>query len=257
MPKGVLPELLIDKSEINEEMRLIKNSDTYYITPSAKIYKEYPNNKYYLKSLMLNKCTGYLQVNLLMKDGTHKTKRVHRLLAETYIPNPNNYSVVGHWDNNKTHNTLDNLYWTTTQENTKKAYDDGLMIDLKPYTEKPIIMFNTYTNEVIKEYSSITNASKDTGIHYKSITHHLKNKSWVTTPYYFRFKDDENLSPPPIIIQYDLKTHNEIGRFLSSKDAERKTGINYRTILDQCKLNKPPQWSKSNTYFLYANKEVS
>lgn len=42
---------------------------------------------------------------------------LHRLLALTFIPNPNNYPCVGHWDDNRRNNDLSNLYWTTYKEN--------------------------------------------------------------------------------------------------------------------------------------------
>lgn len=54
--------------------------------------------------------------------------RVHILLAKAFLynPNPKIYKIVGHKDNDKHNNDLSNLYWTTNQENTQKAVDDGL-----------------------------------------------------------------------------------------------------------------------------------
>lgn len=59
---------------------------------------------------------GYRRVNL-SKDGVQKSELVSRLVAKTYIPNPNNYPEVGHNDDCKLNNSVDNLYWTTRQEN--------------------------------------------------------------------------------------------------------------------------------------------
>ena len=47
---------------------------------------------------------------------------VHRIVAETFIPNPNNYPCVNHIDNNKQNNAIKNLEWCTFQENTINAY---------------------------------------------------------------------------------------------------------------------------------------
>ena len=59
---------------------------------------------------------GYYKV-YLRKDIKLYQKRVHRLLAETYIPNPDNLLFVDHKDRNTKNNSLSNLRWVTHQEN--------------------------------------------------------------------------------------------------------------------------------------------
>ena len=68
---------------------------------------------------------GYLKVGLT-KEGKQKYKFVHRLVAETFIPNPNNYPIVNHIDGDKTNNHISNLEWCTQQYNVKHAYKNGL-----------------------------------------------------------------------------------------------------------------------------------
>ena len=63
-----------------------------------------------------NNTGGYLSVDLY-KNGTRKKKRVHRLVAEVFIPNPNNYSEINHKDENKTNNHVENLEWCTSKYN--------------------------------------------------------------------------------------------------------------------------------------------
>jgi len=51
---------------------------------------------------------------------------VHRLLAEVFIPNPNNYPIINHLDGIKSNCAISNLEWTTYSLNQKHAYDTGL-----------------------------------------------------------------------------------------------------------------------------------
>ena len=66
---------------------------------------------------------GYLRVKI--NGSTHL---VHRLVALTYIPNPENKPCVCHKDNNRTNNRVENLYWGTVKENMSQASRDGRML---------------------------------------------------------------------------------------------------------------------------------
>lgn len=60
---------------------------------------------------------GYYEVSLC-KEGKHKTFTIHRLVAMTFIPNPQNYPCVNHKSEIKTDNRVDNLEWVTQKENS-------------------------------------------------------------------------------------------------------------------------------------------
>ena len=61
---------------------------------------------------------GYKKINLVNDNGEGITHRVHRLIAEYFIPNPNNKPIIDHIDNNKSNNNVNNLRWVTLQENS-------------------------------------------------------------------------------------------------------------------------------------------
>lgn len=77
------------------------------------------------KPTMLN--TGYLYVGLYDKPRK-EMKSVHRIVAETFIPNPDGKTEVNHINGDKTDNRIENLEWVTPKENTNHAIANGLKI---------------------------------------------------------------------------------------------------------------------------------
>lgn len=63
----------------------------------------------------------------LWKDGVHEMKSVHRLVADAFVPNPENLPEVNHIDGNPLNNYVDNLEWITHRDNVIHAYTNGLI----------------------------------------------------------------------------------------------------------------------------------
>ena len=68
--------------------------------------------------------TGYYQVSIHHKGKRH-FRYVHRLVAEAFIPNPNNLPQVNHKDGDKLNNNVNNLEWVSNKQNTQHGYDNG------------------------------------------------------------------------------------------------------------------------------------
>lgn len=65
----------------------------------------------------VGKCVYYKYVQLY-KDGRYKMKYVHRIMAECFLPNPDNLPIINHKDEDGTNNRLDNLEWCTVEYNS-------------------------------------------------------------------------------------------------------------------------------------------
>lgn len=78
------------------------------------------NNAYFTKQHIISQSTnkgGYLRVRFCLNNGVNMTKLVHRLVAEAFIPNPNNYPFIDHIDGNPANNNAENLRWCTRSMN--------------------------------------------------------------------------------------------------------------------------------------------
>lgn len=93
----------------------------YLISKEGKLYSL--RRRKFLKPFRNEK--GYLVVEL-WKNQTRKSRKLHKLVAETFVANPKNLTEVNHKDGNKSNNCAENLEWCTRSENVQHAYDLGL-----------------------------------------------------------------------------------------------------------------------------------
>lgn len=125
---------------------------------------------------------GYLQVNVKI-DGKFINKSVHRLVAQTFIPNPENLPEINHKDCDKTNNSVDNLEWVTHKENT--AYRDKLGHTARNNAPKlPVFAVNLSTLEV-SHFPSRMETGQSLGVFYQSINKVIKGRIKQTHGYWF------------------------------------------------------------------------
>ena len=133
----------------------------YAITDEGQVYS-------YQKKRFLTpaKCgRGYLKVMLCRGKEDHKNLMIHRLVAEAFIPNPDEKLTVNHIDGNKLNNVVSNLEWNTYSENLKHAYAHGLNYwnKKKGRAMRPVHMIDKDSGEILKTYQSIGEAIRDIG----------------------------------------------------------------------------------------------
>lgn len=146
-------------------------------------------DKYEISNLgkVKNKITNHIFKNtnqygnyfsMVLYDGEkRKSVKIHRLVAQAFIPNPNNFKYVNHKDMNKQNNCVNNLEWCTQSYNTRHAISNGAntMSGFNKYNKNKahkkygyIYQFDKNDNFIAKYYSPLE-ASKITGVCSRNI----------------------------------------------------------------------------------------
>ena len=112
---------------------------------------------------------GYLRVQLWSHCRCEYVS-IHRLIAETFVPNPHQYAVVNHRDGNKANNHADNLEWCTQRENVKHAWRTGLAHHKLNRTGKAVRQL-TLTGEEVARYPSMMAVERALGIKHTNVSH--------------------------------------------------------------------------------------
>lgn len=133
------------------------------------------------RNIKTNLVAGYPHA-ILHCNGEKKNVHIHRLVAETFIPNPSNKQYVNHINGDRQDNRVENLEWCTCSENTlHKYYDLGYLGNGR----KPVICVETG-----EYFPSITKAAKRYGVDTSAISQALSNFSTVKQKH-FRFANEE------------------------------------------------------------------
>ena len=130
---------------------------------------------------------GYLYVNLC-KQRVVSNKRIHRLVAQAFIPNPENKPQVNLIDEYKTSNMVSNLEWSTAKENTNHGTHNERV---SKTLSIPIIATNIKTGES-KEFYGSRECARQLGLTHGNITSVLKGRYKQTGGYTFKYKEESN-----------------------------------------------------------------
>ena len=167
---------------------IINNEKTQYeVNQKGQIYNT--KTKKFLKGHISN--TGYISVRLTI-NGIKKGFSLHRLIAETFIPNPNNLPIVNHIDGNKTNNNVSNLEWTTYSQNVVHAYETGL--NSKATGKRNKIDISVENDENWKQYLDTNYYVSKFGRVYNVKTHILLKDSPINSGY----------------VRYSLRINNKV-----------------------------------------------
>ena len=160
---------------MNEEWRWIKGYEGLYQVSNLGRVKSIYKKEHLFKPYKNKK--GYLIV-CLTKNKKSKILRVHRLVAQAFLPNPHNYKEINHKDENKENNYLENLEWCDRKYNCNWGKRNKKI-------SKPVLQYDLHNN-LIKTWDSIAQAQKELKCY--NISHCINNKRKTAGGYIWRYK---------------------------------------------------------------------
>ena len=164
----------------------------YKISNFAKVKRVAPYKNQYNKKWKSNKIlkTNHKNLNgycivILCKNNKRHCFTLHRLVAQTFIPNPNNLPQVNHIDGNKENNIVDNLEWCTCSENLYNSYR---VLHRKSPVAKKINQYDL-NNNFIKTWNSSLQIEKQLGFSHSNILQCCKKQYKTSHNFIWKYAD--------------------------------------------------------------------
>ena len=227
---------------------------------------------------MGSKVNGYRFVNLNNKNNEKMNKLIHRLVAETFLENPENKPVVNHKDTNILNNNVNNLEWVTYKENMNSSETKHNL--KKGKNSKQILQIRIDTGEILNEFYGASEGEETLNIPQKYILkicqYYNGNKTSQTfktyqKTYIFIFEEDKNdidkylkiartqldgtnIDKCITVNQYEKSTNKLIKTFNSGCEASRLLGILVTGISQCCQYYKYTDIDRPKCYQLKSYK---
>lgn len=211
-----------------DNLSIIKTLDGYKISNDGKVWNE--NKQKFMKNGL---CNGYENIKI-----NYKTYAIHRLVAETFIPNPDNKPYVNHINCIKTDNRVENLEWVTQKENCA-AHKKQIS-----HPRKVIQM--DMTGKEIKKYDSLKEAGIAIGFSASAISKAVLGINNSAGGYLWTYEDSSHVKALNITKGKQIYEHNKYYVF--------PDGTIYNNVRKA--IVKPVKNASGYTYVTISNNET-
>lgn len=177
---------------MNEVWRDIEGFDGYQVSNMGRVKNLNYNRTGEERVLQATDNGQKYLVLSLCKDGKKYNKRVHRLVAEAFLPNPDNKPEIDHINTDRRDNRVENLRWCTNKENINNPLTiRKLSINAKKceFGKSRSISVEQYSKDglLLETYPSAAEAERQTGINHTSITACCRNQQGSAGSYLWRY----------------------------------------------------------------------